>query len=159
MQQLRRSLNLENHFPHSTSDVVLRRKSSNSSRRRPSSNPLERRPTRSRLSATSTLTEAKRPADSEFETVQERTTPTEQEHNPQQPELTSQSTNGHSTHHQAYCDSYGTEADNSLHISESSLTSADPDAQNTPTLYSKSCDIGPPDVKLQSPYHLYNGNS
>lgn len=78
-QPLGKAFKLENHFPHSSSDVVLRRKSlsltprptSHSDDRRPTSLAGDRRPVRSRLSATSTITENKRINDSDFDVLPE----------------------------------------------------------------------------------------
>lgn len=123
LQQVRRSLNLENYFPHSSGDVVLRRKNSNAGHHpRPASQPLDRRPARSRLSATSTITESRRPLDSEFNVLPE-----------QVPSLTSiplESTRNDSScgencnKPQANCDQESIETNCSLYISEFSASTS-----------------------------------
>lgn len=127
LQQIRASLNLEEHFPHSASDVVLRRKSAGSSRRRPSSNPLEKRPTRSRLSATSTLTDHRKALDSsDIETVPERSASVDMD--PVKPAQSHQdgSNSKPGLYKQAHCDTPDIDK-SSLYISESSLNTSSPD--------------------------------
>lgn len=116
---------MENYFPHSSSDVVLRRKSLGAASGRPASQPVDRRLTRSRLSGTSTLTESKRVNDSEFDIVPERTP-------------SSTSIELHSTGTASSCDDESqphTNCDHvssettSLYISESMLDSTESDKQ------------------------------
>lgn len=124
LQQIRRSLNLENYFPHSSSDVVLRRKGSNAGHlhARPASQPIDRRPTRSRLSATSTINENKRRPDSEFNVLSEQVPSSASLH----PD-TARYDNSSSDSPQANCDQDSIETNCSLYISESSTGSSSSD--------------------------------
>lgn len=124
-QQLRRSVNLENHFPHSSAGVVLRRTSFGTPQSRPSSQPLDRRPARSRLSGTSTLTESRQPNANEFQILTEQSPSSAPiENNITRPV----SFCDNNPKPQTNCDHYSSSTTNSLYISESALDSISDDS-------------------------------
>lgn len=145
MQQIRRSLNLENFFPHSSSDVVLRRKSSNAGHHsRPASQPAGRPATaRSRLSGTSTITESKRPInDGEFNVLPEQVPSSASIQLDADRNGSLCGADNSLNNPQAHCDQDSVETNCSLYISETS----------TSTTSSSSCESDDVDNRQRRPY-------
>ncbi|XP_067933510.1 uncharacterized protein [Watersipora subatra] len=121
----RRSLNLENYFPATSCDVLLRRKSFGARSGRPASQPIDRRFTRSRLSGTSTITERRN--DDEFDVLQERT--------PASASIELDTSRSASLCSDSHCPPRSNIINveiSSLHISETTLDSTDCNTPNIP---------------------------